>query len=262
MGTATVRHHHHNAHRTDPAVIMSRELTDYLNAHYPELSRVLVTNRKGKKVPVLVAGTTLALAMMIADRANNAGRFYWGQRAMAEHLGVHHREVQEHLGKLIEAGFIAKVGRRSYNGAPPCDEYQVTFGRQLDGYIPAPEQVGVAGLVAGMSLAKTKTYAPGKTARKTPRRRDPNPAKKEKNRTRTEDVSDQVPTQLRPTAGEAKGGSALERDAQDQNRTYTPNGRYFVLQARRADECDRLDSLLDTGQYVAGDDPNDPIFLI
>jgi len=241
---------------------MSRELTDYLNANYPQLSRVIVTNRKGKKVPVLVAGTTIALAYLIADRANNAGLFYWGQRAMAEHLGVHHREVQEHLGKLIEAGFITKVGRRSYNGAPPCDEYQVTFGRQLDGYIPAPAKVGVAGLVTGMSLAKTKTYAPGKNARTAPVRRDPDPAKKEKNRTKAGGVSDQAPTQLRPTAGEAKGGSALERDAQDQDRTYTPNGRYLVLQARRADDRDRLDTLLDTGQYVAGDDPNDPVFLI
>ena len=262
MGTATVRHHHHNAHRTDPAVTMSRELTDYLNANYRELSRVIVTNRKGKKVPVLNARTTTALAYMIADGANLAGLFWYGQRAIGEHIGVHQREVQEHLAKLVEAGFIAKVGTRSYNGAPPSDEYLVTFGRQTAGYIPTLETDRHMGTPTGIAQSKPKPYAPGKNARTAPVRRNPDPAKKEKNRTRTGDVSDQVPTQLRPTAGEAKGGSALDRDAQDCNSTHTPNGRYFVLQARRADDRDRLDSLLDTGQYVAGDDPHDPVFLI
>ena len=262
MGTATVRHHHHNAHRTDPAVTMSRELTDYLNANYRELSRVIVTNRKGKKVPVLNARTTTALAYMIADGANLAGLFWYGQRAIGEHIGVHQREVQEHLAKLVEAGFIAKVGTRSYNGAPPSDEYLVTFGRQTAGYIPTLETDRHMGTPTGIAQSKPKPYAPGKNARTAPVRRNPDPAKKEKNRTRTGDVSDQVPTQLRPTAGVAKGGSALDRDAQDCNSTHTPNGRYFVLQARRADDRDRLDSLLDTGQYAPGDDPNDPVFLI
>jgi hypothetical protein len=144
---------------------MSRELTDYLNAHYPELSRVIVTNRKGQKVAVLNAGHTLALAMMIADRANLEGLFWWGQRAMAEHLGIHRREVIEHLEKLIEAGFIAKVGTRSYNGGQPSDLFLVTFGKPRGGDIPTPEvvpevvpeAVPEAGIVLAETETKTKT---------------------------------------------------------------------------------------------------------
>ena len=131
---------------------MSRELTDYLNANYPQLSRVMVTNHKGQKVAVFNSGITQALAYMIADRANVDREFWYGQRAMGEHIGVHQREVQVHLAKLVGAEFITKIGTRPYNGAPPSDLYLVTFGALGEGDIPVPETGTETGPVSSMVI--------------------------------------------------------------------------------------------------------------
>ena len=152
---------------------MSRELGDYLISNYSRLSQVVVTNRKGKQVKALNAANTLALAYFVADRANSEALFWYGQRAIGDYLCIHQREVQEHLSKLVQAGWIEKVGRRSYNGGQPSDLYLVTFGKPRDGYLPTPETGTKTGLETGsetgsetglvLSEPETETKSPNPT---------------------------------------------------------------------------------------------------
>jgi hypothetical protein len=114
---------------------MSDELLRALAVNGSALSDVRVVDSKTGKESVLYTGQCSRLLQSMCHHANINRIVFVGQRTLEEETGLNGQSIETHIRKLIAAGFLIHLGKKSYKGSRPVNNYYVNlpFVDPLDG---------------------------------------------------------------------------------------------------------------------------------
>ena len=106
---------------------MSDELLRALAVNGSALSDVRVIDPKYGSEHGLYVGQCSRLLQCMCHHANIHRVVFVGQHTLEEETGLNGQSIETHIRRLITAGFLVYLGKKSYKGSKPVNNYYINL---------------------------------------------------------------------------------------------------------------------------------------